>query len=143
MKKLATAFAITLIATTAAQARGHRHHHHHRHYMNIRYDGPVHARGSNVAAARARGLPWCGAFAADYFGLPRNYHGLNLWQAREWRGVGHPSSPHIGAIAVWPHHVGIIVAGGPGHWVIESGNDGHAVRRRERSIAGASIRSFS
>jgi len=56
--------------------------------------------------------------------------------ARNWARWGKPTEPHDGAVVVWPHHVGRIVGGSPGHWVIESGNDGHAVRRRQRSIAG-------
>jgi hypothetical protein len=39
---------------------------------------------------------------------------------------------------VWPHHVGVI-RGGPnssGEYLVESGNDGHAVRTRYRSLSG-------
>jgi hypothetical protein len=38
---------------------------------------------------------------------------------------------------VWAHHVGKIVGHENGQWVIESGNDGRALRTRPRSIAGA------
>jgi len=38
---------------------------------------------------------------------------------------------------VWPHHVGKIVGRENGQWIIESGNDGHALRSRPRSIVGA------
>jgi hypothetical protein len=38
---------------------------------------------------------------------------------------------------VWPHHVGKIVGRAGGQWIVQSGNDGHAVRTRPRSIAGA------
>jgi hypothetical protein len=40
-------------------------------------------------------------------------------------------------VVVWPHHVGKIVGKENGEWIIESGNDGHALRTRPRSIAGA------
>jgi len=40
-------------------------------------------------------------------------------------------------VVVWAHHVGKIVGQENGEWVIESGNDGHALRSRARSIAGA------
>ena len=140
MKKLATAFAICigLLATTQAQA--HRYHHaythHYVHHVKYyrHYDGPI-GYGGNVAAARARGLPWCGAYMADKLG----YHGAagrDLWVARNWAGVGHATSPHIGAIVVWRHHVGQIVGQENGEWVINSGNDGHAVRSRARSLVG-------
>jgi hypothetical protein len=63
---------------------------------------------------------------------------LNL--ARNWASVGaNAGGPQIGAVVVWPHHVGVI-RGGPdsnGDWLIESGNDGHAVRTRYRSLRGA------
>ena len=38
---------------------------------------------------------------------------------------------------VWPHHVGKIVGQENGEWIIKSGNDGHTLRTRPRSIAGA------
>lgn len=57
--------------------------------------------------------------------------------AREWAHYGVRAAAEVGAIVVWPHHVGKIVGGVPGHWRVLSGNDGHRVRVRERSIAGA------
>jgi hypothetical protein len=57
--------------------------------------------------------------------------------ARNWAHWLRPGSAGIGAVVVWPHHVGKIVGRQNGEWVIESGNDGHAVRVRPRSIAGA------
>ena len=57
--------------------------------------------------------------------------------ARNWAHWGRPGAAGIGAVVVWPHHVGRIVGQQNGEWVIESGNDGHALRTRPRSIAGA------
>jgi len=57
--------------------------------------------------------------------------------ARNWAHWGHAGPAGVGAIVVWPHHVGKIVGQDAGQWVIESGNDGHALRTRPRSIAGA------
>ena len=45
--------------------------------------------------------------------------------------------PSVGVIVVWGHHVGKIVGHENGQWIIQSGNDGRAVRTRPRSIAGA------
>ena len=60
-------------------------------------------------------------------------------RAAQWMHYGRRASgPGPGVIVVWPHHVGVI-RGGPdaaGRWLIESGNDGGAVRRRFRSLAG-------
>ena len=57
--------------------------------------------------------------------------------ARNWAHWGRSGPAGVGAIVVWPHHVGKIVGQEDGEWVIESGNDGHALRTRPRSIAGA------
>ena len=59
--------------------------------------------------------------------------------ARNWVGYGRPAmGPHVGAIVVWPHHVGLITGRvDNGLWIVKSGNDGHAVRERARSVAGA------
>jgi hypothetical protein len=57
--------------------------------------------------------------------------------ARNWTRWGRPGAAGIGAVVVWPHHVGKIVGKENGEWIIESGNDGHALRTRPRSIAGA------
>src|SRR5262249_24541659 len=67
--------------------------------------------------------------------------GLNdrkLWLASNWASVGHSAGgPGVGVVVVWRHHVGIITGRSGDGWVIKSGNDGHAVRERVRSIAGA------
>ena len=57
--------------------------------------------------------------------------------AANWAHWGRPTMPAIGAVVVWPHHVSKIVGGGPGHWAVLSGNDGHAVRTRVRPLTGA------
>lgn len=79
---------------------------------------------------------WCGWYM-------RSRHGggpeFNL--AANWRKWGSPGSPQIGAIVVWDHHVGEIVGKADnGQWIVLSGNDGGAVRRRARSISGATVR---
>ena len=54
---------------------------------------------------------------------------------------GRPSGPQIGAVVVWPHHVGMITGrAANGQWIVKSGNDGNAVRERARSVAGAVFR---
>jgi hypothetical protein len=78
---------------------------------------------------------WCGWYMRHLLGVADR--ALNL--AANWAHWGHPSAPRAGAVVVWPHHVGII-RGGPdasGRWLVESGNDGNAVRTRRRSLAGA------
>jgi hypothetical protein len=57
--------------------------------------------------------------------------------ARNWAHWGHAGPAGVGAVVVWPHHVGKIVGRDGNSWVIESGNDGHRLRTRPRSIGGA------
>ena len=79
---------------------------------------------------------WCG-----WYMRTRHGGGPELNLAANWRHYGRPSSPQVGAIVVWPHHVGEIVGrASDGQWIVLSGNDGNAVKRRPRSIAGAVIR---
>ena len=93
---------------------------------------------SRVIGYRPRdcaGIPWCGCFLRHIVGRDPG-PAYNL--ARNWAHWGHPTFPHVGAIVVWPHHVGRIVAQSRnGEWIVLSGNDGHAVRARSRSLAGA------
>ena len=94
------------------------------------------ARSSHVprtAYADARPRAWCGWYMRKLLGVADR--SLNL--ARNWARWGRGGAPGIGAVVVWPHHVGKIVGGEPGHWIVQSGNDGHAVRIRARSVAGA------
>lgn len=57
--------------------------------------------------------------------------------ARNWAHWGHPGPAGIGAVVVWRHHVGKIVGRRGDQWIVLSGNDGHRVRARPRSLAGA------
>jgi hypothetical protein len=103
------------------------HHSSHQHYAKGFVHGRHYAR---------HGGAWCGAYMRRVFGVsdPR----LNL--ARNWASVGSSAGgPQVGAVVVWPHHVGVIRGGpnGSGEWLVESGNDGGAVRTRYRSLRGA------
>jgi hypothetical protein len=77
---------------------------------------------------------WCGWQMRQLVG---NDPGPQFNLARNWANWGHPGPAGIGAIVVWPHHVGKIVGQEGGTWIIESGNDGNRVRTRPLSIAGA------
>lgn len=121
-----------------ADARGH--HKHHRPFHGAQYTkariGHRHTSVLSVSYSRPSdcyGIPWCGCWLRHYLGVASRAFNL----AREWVHYGHATSPHIGAVVVWPHHVGLITGGSPGNWIVTSGNDGHAVRSRRRSVAGA------
>jgi len=85
---------------------------------------------------RGRGRPaaWCGWEMRHLVGADP---GPSFNLAHNWTRWGRPGAAGIGAVVVWPHHVGKIVGQENGEWIIESGNDGHALRTRPRSIAGA------
>lgn len=91
-------------------------------------------REARRAFSGARPRAWCGWWLGHHLGMPRR----DLWLARNWASVGHNAGgPRIGAVVVWRHHVGIITGRIGSRWVVKSGNDGHAVRERPRSVAGA------
>jgi hypothetical protein len=77
---------------------------------------------------------WCGWYMRQRKGVRDRRFNL----ARNWAALGRAASPAPGVIVVWPHHVGEIVRiTRPGYAVVHSGNDGRAVRTRERRISNA------
>jgi hypothetical protein len=120
MRILMAAMAVLCLFGSSAEARSH---HHYRHY----------AGGGHRGAGRP--YAWCGWFMRSQVGSdPGPTYNL----ARSWAHYGsNAGGPAVGAIVVWPHHVGKIVGQENGQWIVQSGNDGHAVRTRPRSLAGA------
>ena len=94
-------------------------------YANNEYH---HALGGRPSA-------WCGWYMRTLVGAdPGPQYNL----ARSWAHYGvNAGGPSVGAIVVWPHHVGKIVGQENGQWIVQSGNDGHDIRARPRSLAGA------
>ena len=82
----------------------------------------------------ARPAEWCGWEMRQ---LVSRDPGPEFNLARNWAHWGHAASAGVGAVVVWPHHVGKIVGREDGMWVIKSGNDDNMVRSRPLSIAGA------
>jgi len=149
---LTVAAAAMVISVQSAHAR--EHHHGHRHFHS-----PVASHGtfvgersapnelfafagtnipSNAIAYRgrdqARPAAWCGWEMRHLVGADP---GPSFNLAHNWTHWGRPGPAGVGAVVVWSHHVGKIVGQQNGEWIIESGNDGHALRVRPRSIAGA------
>jgi hypothetical protein len=124
------ALATTMAVATPANAMSrYRDWHHDRRDREVRLRLPV--RGG-VGDARPRA--WCGWYMRQIMGVADRSYNL----ARNWAHWGVPSGPQVGAVVVWPHHVGKIVGrAAAGGWLVLSGNDGHAVRIRTRSLAGA------
>lgn len=98
------------------------------------------ARRSNYSEERvsSRGVgpkpdKWCGWFMRTMFGGGPEYN-----RAIEWKNRGRKSNgPQVGAIVVWPHHVGVITGKTKNGWVVKSGNDSNRVRERVRSVENA------
>lgn len=89
-------------------------------------------RGGRPAGCPPRA--WCGCWLGKHLGMTKR----SLWVARLWAREGTAAGgPAPGVVVVWRHHVGIVTSvPGPGRIVVLSGNDGRAVRERERSVAG-------
>ena len=122
MRILMAATAVLCLIGSSAEARSYYHYRHH-HYAG----GGHHSAGRPYA--------WCGWFMRSQVGSDP---GPSYNLARSWAHYGsNAGGPTVGAIVVWPHHVGKIVGQQNGQWIIQSGNDGHAVRTRPRSLAGA------
>ena len=120
IRGMAIVAALMTILSNPAEAR----HHHYRHHQII-FDG----NGNDP-----RPHAWCGWWLRHQLGVADRAFNL----ARNWASYGSSShGPAVGAIVVWPHHVGLITGRTATGFIVKSGNDGHAVRERERSIRGA------
>lgn len=71
------------------------------------------------------GHQWCGHYLDMVLRETGHRGGGNL--AAGYAHYGRPCSPQVGAIAVMPHHVGVVMAVGPGYVTLISGNHGHKV----------------
>ena len=90
-------------------------------------------RSSGVGARPAQ---WCGWYMRTQLGGGPEY---NI--AANWRRYGSPGSPQVGAVVVWPHHVGIITGrASNGQWIVKSGNYSNRVHEGPRSVSGAVFR---
>lgn len=109
-------------------------------YGQRRYAQRHYSSGRRYASAGGVGgrpRAWCGWWMRTQLGGGPEY---NL--AANWRNYGRASGPRVGAVVVWPHHVGMITGrSANGQWIVKSGNDGNAVRERPMSVAGAVFRS--
>jgi hypothetical protein len=131
-----TLMAVTILIClfgSSAEARSRHHHHHYyryRHYHHYYH----HSEGRHQHYA-GRPRAWCGWYMRSQVGSDPG-PAYNL--ARSWAHYrANAGGPTVGAIVVWRHHVGKIVGQENGQWIVQSGNDGHAVRTRPRSLAGA------
>ncbi len=120
-RNILAATAVLRASATTVEARSHHHHHYRSHHIG-------------------RPRAWCGWFMRGQVGSDP---GPSFNLERSWVHYGsNAGGPSVGVIVVWRHHVGKIVGHENGQWIIQSGNDGHAVRSRPdppraRSHSGA------
>lgn len=136
MRAILATLVLCFFVVTPADTRGRYHHHNHHHYATRYVD-----RDFESYRGDPRPHAWCGWYMRHRLGVAdRRYN-----RAIAWARWGYASSPQPGAVVVWSHHVGELISHVAGDvWVVLSGNDGHAVRERPRSIARAvAIRSGS
>jgi hypothetical protein len=108
-------------------------------YAHISVKAHAQAGPRSTNGVGARPAAWCGWWMRTQKG-----GGPELNLARNWAHWGRSSEPQIGAVVVWPHHVGMITGRtASGQWIVKSGNDGGRVRERPRSVAGAVFRTDS
>jgi len=70
-----------------------------------------------------QGIPWCGAFLGLVARLTGHAVPPGYLAAAQWSNAGEPlPGPRVGAIAVMPHHVGIVEAMTPRGPLLISGN---------------------
>jgi hypothetical protein len=137
-----TLMAVTILvclfgSNAEARSRHYHHHYYHHHYHRHHHHYYYHYRRADGRHYRYAGRPgaWCGWFMRSQVGSDP---GPSYNLARSWAHYGsNAGGPVVGAIVVWRHHVGKIVGHENGQWIVQSGNDGHAVRTRPRSLAGA------
>jgi hypothetical protein len=107
---------------------------HHRYAVRDESGSRTHAI-HQVRVSGGRPRAWCGWYARSLVGRDP---GVAYNLARNWARWGRPSGPAVGVMVVWSHHVGMITGRtSDGQWIVKSGNDGHGVRERPRSLAGA------
>lgn len=147
VRLLAMVFAIMAIGIASADAQPSARDHYARKKSTVRVqqadddDDSRPVRRSYRKSTENHGVgerprQWCGWWMRTQRG-----GGPELNLAWNWSRWGRPTTARIGAVVVWPHHVGEIVGKAPnGQWIVRSGNDGGAVRTRARSVAGAVFR---
>lgn len=138
IKKFAIVMMSVMMFSGAADAKNRKHHK--KHYRNYNqeetlfgsFDRAI-SRTGKMIGDMSKPSRWCGWWMRTQFGGGPEY---NL--ARNWARRGSPSHAQVGAVVVWPHHVGVITGrASNGQFIVKSGNDSNRVRERPRSVAGA------
>jgi hypothetical protein len=124
--------------------RGHHHHtqrQHRRTGVTVRKPDNREQSGAVASVTSSRpsdcyGIAWCGCWLRHRLGIADKSYNL----ARNWAGLGRRAQTLApGVVVVWNHHVGLLQSApdAQGRALVLSGNDGHRVRERVRSLRGA------
>lgn len=135
MKKLAVALLGFFL--TIGGAYGKTYHHRHGHLPSLHQSPVVHRSSlphSGVTSIPHPGFPWCGWFLRTQVDKDP---GPAYNRARQWLHFGHSvSEPFPGVIAVWPHHVAMIMGKEGNTWIVKEGNWANKVHVGPHSLAG-------
>lgn len=99
-----------------------------RHRSHVTYHEPRHREAHIGGRPRA----WCGWWMRQHLGVSDPAGNSARWWAHYGSNAGGPA---IGVLVVWAHHVGQITGQLGSMWIVKSGNDGHTVRERPRSLS--------
>lgn len=138
-------YALTTLAAIAIGIAGNGSADAHRPAYHFRFHARLHHRGHSGVGDPAGGIErvfgdprpsaWCGWAMRQWLHVASTKFNL----ARAWASYGIDAlAAGVGVVVVWPHHVGIITGkSADGRWIVKSGNDGHQVKERPRSVGGA------
>lgn len=132
---IAALFFCMLVAPASAHSRHNSHHGARSHQQDQQWSWGSSKTETTMQAHDPRPGRWCGWWLRQHLGVEdRSYNLARNWSHWGTRAFG----PGIGVVVVWSHHVAQIVGQAEnGMWMMISGNDGHSVRTRPRSLSGA------
>lgn len=97
-----------------------------------------HSRVRTVHHNDGRPRAWCGWWARQQKGVTNPSYN----RAINWLNYGRPTSPQVGAVVVWSHHVGIITGRDSRGWLVTSGNWNNRVATVPLSQMGRGVQGY-
>lgn len=97
-----------------------------------------HSRVRTVHHNDGRPKAWCGWWARQQKGVTNPSYN----RAINWLNYGRPTSPQVGAVVVWSHHVGIITGRDSRGWLVTSGNWNNRVATVPLSQMGRGVQGY-
>ena len=119
-------------ASTHSRKGGHKQRRHHR-LAGGSITPSYHPRTMGPRPAK-----WCGWWARHQKGVDNPGYNRAIY----WLNYGKPTSPQVGAVVVWSHHVGIITGRDHRGWLVTSGNWNNRVATVPLSQMGRGVRGY-